>query len=296
MRIFYVTILSGLFLLKVVPINAQNPTFRFGVNSDWFKNELGAEDVNHPLLDLFLPANNTAVFAPDINYGIEGEVLFPVSVKSFIGVEFESNTLSGSNVDSTLFNFLLTPYNAIDTFILAPYAYKTSLLNILANYKYRFNSGETLTPFLKLTCGVSFVATDFTFKNDETALGLDTNILYSRGTSNSSNSKKPALKIGAGLGLDYKISDNVFLQIEGAANIINSDIVDGVPNFTYENNDGKEILKNRQRQALAFQVSASLCYSMDQDMKMGTKSGRAGRKSRGKSGKADSHLPFYRKK
>jgi hypothetical protein len=35
---------------------------------------------------------------------------------------------------------------------------------------------------------------------------------------------------------------------------------------------------------------------MDPGMKMGTKSGRAGRKSRGKSGKTDSHLPFYRKK
>ena len=167
-------------------MNAQNPTFRLGVNSGWFSNELGDEDVNHPLLDLFLPAGSTANFESDVNFGYEAEVLLPLSEKSFIGIEFENARLSGSNYDSTLYNFFITPYNPIDTFILAPYAYKTSLLSLLANYMYRFGSGEVLTPFLKLTCGVSFVGTDFTFKNDETALGFETNTLYSRGTSNLS--------------------------------------------------------------------------------------------------------------
>jgi len=293
MRNFYKILLLGLMLVVTFSVSAQNPIFRLGVSSGWFKNELGAEDVNHPLLDLFLPAGSNADFKPDINFGYEAEVLIPLSEKSFIGVEFENARLSGSNYDSTLYNFLITPYNPIDTFVLAPYAFKTNLLNILATYKYNFNPGEKLAPFLKLTSGVSFVGTDFTFKNDDTALGFETNTLYSRGTSNSDNSKKPALIVGAGIGFDYRISEKISMQIEGLANLINSDIVNGIPNFTYENTDGNELLKRRERQSLTFQLSASLSYSLDSGWKQGARMGKAAGKSKGRT---DSHLPFYRRK
>ena len=64
----------------------------------------------------------------------------------------------------------------------------------------------------------------------------------------------------------------------------------------YLNEEGKDILKHRERQSLTFQVSASICYSLDSGMEMDSKMKKTAGRSTGRSGKTNSHLPFYRKK
>jgi len=269
--------------------SAQNPSFRFAVNTGLFSDELGKADVPHPLIELFSPAEAAENFAMQASPGIEAEVLFPLFEKWFVGVEIESMKLRGYNDAPPLYNYYLTPYSPIDTFVFSPVKFQSSLLNILVNWRYFFSSVSDIKPFVKFSTGVAFIGTDFTFKNPADAESVEMDVLYARGTRNNDNPKWPAFYAGTGLGVDYKISDNLSIQLEGNAIVINSDIVNGVPNFSYVNDEGKELLKYRNRQSLLFQVSAGVKYSLDSDF------GLPGR-GKEKKGKTGTYLPFYRRK
>ncbi|MDX1284462.1 MAG: hypothetical protein R3182_05605, partial [Draconibacterium sp.] len=201
--------------------------------------------------------------------------------------EVDYSRLKGYNDTPPVYNWYLTPYNPIDTFTTSPVAFNTSLINVAVNWKYFFFQTSPFRPFVKLTGVVAFVGTDFTFKNDEDATDFDTNILYARGTSNSEKGKWPAFHVGGGIGFEYKIHDKLSFQVDGTATVLNSDIVNGVPNFTYAVEDDNEILKYNKRLSLTVQASAGIVYYIETSRPSGT---------RGAAGKIDPNLPFYRKK
>jgi hypothetical protein len=137
---------------------------------------------------------------------------------------------------------------------------------------------------VKLTGVVAFVGSDFSYKESIDSDLLESEVLYARGTSNTDQKKWPAFHLGGGIGFDYKINDYWSFQIDGTATVINSGIINGVPNFTYEKDDDKDMLKYNRRFSLTMQISAGLVYYIE----VGS--------SRGSDGKIDPNLPFYRKK
>jgi len=72
-------------------------------------------------------------------------------------------------------------------------------------------------------------------------------------------------------------------QVDGTATVINSGIVNGVPNFTYVQNE--DLLRYNRRLSLTMQVSVGLVYTFEIEP-----GGKAG------GGQTSPELPFYRRK
>ncbi|WP_346862325.1 hypothetical protein [uncultured Draconibacterium sp.] len=300
-----------LFLIFVVIGSAKSQLigFRLGVNSNVFVNELGTSDVPHPDALAATPAINTQKFVPQPTIGVEAEILFQVSPMSHFGVELEYSKLKGYNNTPPVYNYYLTPYfnQFQDSYIDAPVAFNTTLFNVAVNWKYFFFKTSPLKPFVKLTGVVAFVGTDFQYRefpveeyvNQLELPGFDPNtnamidyavelpntILYARGTSNTDQEKWPAFHLGGGVGFDYSINERWSFQVDGTATVINSGIINGVPNFTYEKVDEKDMLRYNNRSSLTLQISAGLVYSIS-----------VGESGKGPRGETDPNLPFYRKK
>lgn len=313
--LFFRTILAVLlFFAVVIPAKSQVVGFRLGLNSGLFINELGDSDVPHPDAFDYTSALSSEKFTPQPTIGIEGEILFQVSPMSHFGVELDYSKLKGYNDVPPFYNYYLTPYfeqfqdfeQFKEHFQSEPVAFNTTLFNVAVNWKYFFFKTSPLKPFVKLTGVVSFVGTDYTYKNHpfgtkmtggydpETNIAWDgfveiepeSDVLYSRGTSNSEQEKYPAFHLGGGIGFDYKISEHWSLQVDGTATVINTDIINGVPNFTYLQEDGLDILRHNKRPSLTFQLSVGLVYYIEV----------LGQSGKGGQGKIDPHRPFFRKK
>ncbi|WP_321368944.1 hypothetical protein [uncultured Draconibacterium sp.] len=268
-------------------VKGQLIGFRVATNSSMFISEFGTSDVPHPDAYLASPATSSEKFTPQLSVGFEGEVLFQVTSRTYFGVELDYSHLKGYNDDPPYFNYFLTPYfqHYQDEFIVSPLAYNTRLFNLAVNYKYFFMPDKTFTPFVKLTGVVAFVKTDLTYREIPDP-DMKWDILYSRGTKNSEQDSWPAFHIGGGIGFDYSINDRLSLQIDGTCTVLNSGIVDGVPNFTYAQNEGVDLLKYNRRLSLTTQISAGLVYLIE--------IGDGGRG--GDGGRIDPNFPFYRKK
>lgn len=266
---------------------AQIIGFRLAANSGVFIAELGESDVPHPDALFLSPATSSETFVPQLSLGFEGELLFYVTDKSYFGIELDYSNFKGYNNDPPVFNYYLTPYfdQFQDELYIVPVAYNTTMYNLAVNYKYFFLNKHTFKPFLKLTGVVSFVGTDYTYK-DNPDPELDWDVLYARGTSNSEQEKWPAFHIGGGLGFSYDISERVSFQVDGTVTAVNSGIINGVPNFTYVREDDTDLLKYNDRFSLTAQISVGLVYYI-QIPQPSEKGGR---------GKADPNLPFYRKR
>lgn len=268
--------------------NSQIIGFRFAANSGMYINELGNSDVPHPNALEQTPAIYTLKYKPQPTIGAEAEILFQVSPMSHFGIELEYSKLKGYNETPPYYNYYLTPYynRFQDSHIISPVEFNTTLINVAANWKYFFFKKSVFKPFVKLTGVVSLIGTDFTFKENPDPDIFDSDILYSRGTSNSDQEKMPAFHFGGGIGFDYRLSDQWSLQADFTATVINSDIINGVPNFTYENVDNKDMLLYNQRTSLTAQISFGVVYSIEV----------MGPSGRGGYGKTSPDRPFYRKK
>lgn len=278
---------SVFFLLLALIFSAEGQKigFRLAVNSGMFITELGETEVPHPLALELSPALSSDNFTPQPTIGVEGEVLFQISPMSYFGVEVDYTKLKGYNDNPPYYNWYLTPYfdQFQDEYFDAPVAFNTTLINVAVNWKYFFFKNSDFNPFVKLTGVVAFVATDYTYKDSVQQ------VLYARGTKNSNQRMWPAFHVGGGLGFSYQLSDNWSLQVDGTMTVNNSDIINGVPNFTYAVEEDVELLKYHKRPTLTAQVSAGVVYTIEVEKpKAGFRRGRAG--------KIDPNLPFYRKK
>lgn len=284
-------VILAFLIFLAVPFSAKSQFvgFRLGLNSGVFIDELGNSDVLHPyaLVATSPLSSNKYSFQPTL--GVEGEILFQVSPMSHFGIELEYSKLKGYNNNPPVYNYYLTPYyldfQSGGEYVTDPVAFNTSLFNVAVNWKYFFFQKSPLKPFLKLTGVVAFVGSDFKVKNMEDVIGLGSDVLYARGTSNSDQKKLPAFHLGGGIGFDYKIGDYWSVQLDAIATVVNSDIINGVPNFSYEPKDGKDMLVYHKRAGLTMQISAGVVYYIE----IGA-SGKSGR------GRTDPSLPFYRRK
>ena len=277
-----------LFFAVLFHANSQVVGFRMGLNSGMYINELGDPDVPHPEAFENTPALSSEKFTWQPTIGFEGEILFQVSPMSHFGVELDYSKLKGYNDLPPVYNYYLTPYYADfqEVYTTDPVAFNTTLFNVAVNWKYFFFKSSPLKPFVKLTGVVSFVGTDFTFKDDPDPDLFDSDVLYARGTSNSDQEKYPAFHLGGGLGFDYKITEKWSLQVDATATVVNTDIINGAPNFTYLQEDDKDILRHNKRPTFTMQISAGLVYYIEV----------LGEKGRGGQGKTDPSLPFFRRK
>lgn len=275
-----------LFFAAVSTASSQIIGFRFATNTNIFFNELGESDVPHPDAYLLSPALSSDKYTPQPTIGFEGEVLFQVSPMSLFGVELEYSKLKGFNNNPPYYNYYLTPYfeQYQESYNNAPVAYNTTLFNVAVNWKYFFFRNSPFKPFVKLTGVVAFVGTDFRYKEIPDAELSEWDVLYARGTSNSDQEKWPAFHVGGGIGFDYEFAEYWSFQIDATSTVINSDIINGAPNFTYLKEDGTGMLKYQKHPSLILQISAGLVYYIDV------------KGSTGSSGKTNPHLPFFRKK
>lgn len=278
----FIGILFFLFALYGTSFAQDLVGFRVALNSGVLADEFGKTDNIHSTV-----RDNSAVFSdkrftPQLAFGLEGEILFQISENAFFGIEVDYSHLKGYNNNPPWFNYYLTPYfeefQGNDEYTGAPIQYNTRLINLAVNYKYFFFPEKEFQPFVKLTGVVAFVGTELSYKDSTID---ERNILYARGTSHSNQKKWPVFHAGAGLGFSYDISDKTAFQIDGTITVVNSGIVDGVPNFTY--NQSKDVLSYNRRLSITLQISAGLVYFIEV------------KKSRKSSGKTNSNLPFYRK-
>lgn len=283
-------------------VHAQLVGFRIAANSGMLISEFGSSDVPHPDALAQTPAQSSERFTPQPSFGFEGEILFQIAPHSFFGVEVDYMNLRGKNDNPPYYNYYLTPYFNIfqDEYYSAPIKYNTSLVNLAVNYKYFFFPDKTFQPFVKLTGVVAFVGTDLKYQEipqfylqsatienlSNTTLTADlpiveSDVLYARGTSNSDQKKWPAFHGGLGIGFSYDLTDHMAFQVDATSTVINSGIVNGVPNFTY--NIDENLLKYNRRLSLTMQISVGVAYTLE------IEGGQGG-------GKTDPSLPFYRKK
>ena len=283
-RIIAVLLLS---LLAGGNASAQLMGFRFALNSGLLVTEFGKSDVPHPNAIALTPATAKETFTPQPAMGAEAEILFQISESTFFGIELDYTHLKGYNNNPPWYNYYLTSYfkeYQSSDYMNAPVKYNTTLLNLAVNYKYFFFREKTFHPFVKLTGVVALVGTDFSYKELPEA-NLESDILYARGTSNSNLKKWPTFHFGGGIGFSYDLSDRLAFQIDGTVTALNSGIINGVPNFTYVQENGEDILRYNRHISLTAQVSAGIAYTFE--VNTGGK---------GPGGRIDPNFPFYRKK
>jgi hypothetical protein len=227
-----------LFLLAAFSVNAQLLGLRVAANSGMLISELGTSDVPHPSAFSLSPPTSSEKFSPQLSAGLEGEILFQVTEKTYFGIELDYTHLKGFNDDPPYFNYFLTPYfqQYQVGFNGSPLEYNTRLFNVAVNYKYYFMPDKTWTPFVKLTGVVALVGTelkyrdfspdgyvpDFDLNGIDDALNDGADVLYARGTSISEQKKWPAFHVGGGLGFDYALRDNLLFEIDGTCTVLNS--------------------------------------------------------------------------
>jgi len=281
--------ISVLFLLIMSGenVSAQYMGLRFAVNSGLLVTELGKSDALHPNALAHTPATASETFTPQPAMGAEAEILFQISPNAFFGIELDYTHLKGYNDNPPWYNYYLTSYfseyQSVD-YIYAPIKYNTTLLNLAVNYKYFFFREKVFQPFVKLTGVVALVGTEFTYKEFPEA-NLESDVLYARGTANSNLRKWPTFHFGGGIGFSYDISKQLAFQIDGTATILNSGIINGVPNFTYIQENGENLLRYNRRLSLTTQISAGIVYTFE-----------VATGGRGEGGRIDPNFPFYRRK
>ena len=200
--------------------------------------------------------------------GFEAELMFALTEKAWLGFEIGRSNFNGQNTNPPMYNMFYEPLefyprfkpkvsdtwqpltldqkDAQGQYVPHSLKYATSTINVLANLRF-YLATERFRPFVKLHSGVSFIGTELAFFNQTGAWlpesleinGVPQNlaefdfdpVVYSRGTSSSEEGRWPALNVGAGLGFEYQINQKISLYADYTYSMINSDIVDGRPNY-----------------------------------------------------------------
>jgi len=246
----YKLLIFILLILLNISGSAQIFRYRLSGSSSMFISEPGPSETEHPQSG-FLTYPGSSEFSP---------------------IEFDFTNLSGYTETAPLYNFFLTARNPLaDT---NPYPnealiYKTKQLSVLGTSRfYFFPIDNEMNIFMKALAGVTFTGTDFTFDDPFYRVEYDVGVLYARGTQNSEYPKKAAFSGGAGLGITYKISDKLDICLDGTALLINSDIVNGVPNFNYTVISGMDSFEPAPCWSMVGQVSIGIIYSAIPDRRL----------------------------
>ncbi|MDD4143783.1 MAG: hypothetical protein PHN68_04025 [Prolixibacteraceae bacterium] len=245
--------------------------YRLSANSSFFITEPGKAEIKHPGADM-LTHPGSSDFSPAFRIGADAEIMAPVTSDFEVGMEFDYMNLYGHTDKAPLYNFFLSRNNPLpDSY---PYPtealiYQTNVLSLLGTARWYFMPiGDEANIFLKAFGGVAFTGTDFTFRDPFYRVEYDVGVLYARGTRNSDYPKRAAFSGGAGLGSTIKMTDKFDIYIDGTVSFINSDIVNGVPNYNYISSDGTESLKSASCWSMTSQISVGLLYSAIPDRRL----------------------------
>lgn len=245
--------------------------YRIGANSSFFITEPGRAEKKYAGINL--PDHpGSSGFTPLFKVGAEAEIIAPFSSDFEIGVEFDYMNLYGQTEKAPLYNFFLTRFNPLPdsySYPVEALIYNTNILSVSGTARWYFLPvSNEINLFLKGFGGVAFIGSDFTFRDPFYSVKYNIGALYAKGTRNSDHPKQTAFSGGAGLGSTFKLSDKFDIYIDGTASMINSDLVNGVPNYDYINIDGKESFRPASCWALTSQISIGLIYSDIPDRKL----------------------------
>lgn len=267
----YIFLISFLFLMFFKQASSQIFRYRLGVTSGFFMTEPGDAEKNHPDYSS-ISYKGAENFKPGLKAGADLEIMVPVTLDFELGLQFDYTNLSGRTETAPFYNFFITRYNPLpDTYKYPNEAliYKTKIFNIQATSRYYILPlDDYMTFYLKAFGGISFVGTDFTFHDPIYRVKYEVGTLYSLGTLNSEDPKESVFSGGGGLGFTYKVSELIDFFFEGTVSFINSDKVNGVPNFDFLVSQGEETLQQRDAWASVGKVSVGLLFSAIPDRRL----------------------------
>jgi hypothetical protein len=243
--------------------------YRLSANSGIFLGEAGKAEVKPPL---GISYEGSKDFKPELRKGIELEIIRPFRRDFEVGLQLGYLNLAGSTPTAPLYNFFLSRYNPLPNTYKYPteaLIYDTNLLNVLGTARWYFLPySKELNIFMKFFGGVTFTGSDFTFADKRHRVLYDVGVLYSRGTQSSEYPKVAGITGGAGLGATYRLSDrfDVYLDVSGSG--IHSDLVNGVPNYNYVNNEGKTSMQRTNTVSVISHGSVGIIYSAIPDRRI----------------------------
>jgi opacity protein-like surface antigen len=229
---------------------------RIGVNTALSVTEPGSDFIADPLAT----SGGVADFKSQIKPGIEAEFSVPVGEFIGLGAEFRKSRFSGVNDDPIYYNYFASPYSPILNYQHEALIYNTDIISILGCVRIYPLGHTTLTPYLKLSGGMAMIGTDLRFKSAENQVEI-MDPLYSRGTRMSINEpdRFSTAQFGGTAGAEYSLSSNLALTAEFTFSYINSDIINGVPNFSYDESAGQSVYQDLS--SLTSQLSIGASYS-----------------------------------
>jgi hypothetical protein len=270
--------------------------YRIGANYGKFNKEIGKEEVEHPLIQVLSNPNSTE-FTHAFEPGFEAEIMQLWSPNVETGIELNFSKFSGSNDVPPYYNYYFAPENPSVITTTEPLMYESSAMNLKLNLRYFFVPDGSVSPFFKAFAGVSFVGAEFNYEDQSVWEEGEAGILYAIGTENSDDPKELAMCYGAGAGISFKLNDQVSLYLDGTANIIGTDKLDGIPNYDYINNGGQETLKPVGSSSLFTQVSLGIVFTSKTNLGLNKNWGKDKKGSGVKrTGRTTPWRPFYRQK
>jgi len=291
-------------LFPPTPVAGQGSLkFRFSGNSTRFMKEPQGLEILHPQVDsvniLFGPFPG---FTHRGGLGFEAEVYGALSEKFYIGLEIGNNLLTGENDDPGLFNFQFTDSLQLtstdpltDTLYIHrtidPLKYKTTLLSVMANFRFYPLTEGMFRPFIKASAGLSLVSTELSLKNPSLWM-TDTTRIYGAPVlfSTDRGGMVPAMTLGGGLGFELQLTDKIALYADISYKMVKSDLLDGRPNFNYNSETGT--LERFNTWSTTSKVSFGIAYTLNDNFWL-FGGGRGGSKKGDTGGRTSPHLPFY---
>ena len=248
---------------------AQVIRSRLSANSGIFLGEVSKKEIPPPLVNSHPGSQD---FKPALKPGAELEIIAPFSRTFEMGVQFGYDNYAGHTPTAPLYNFFLSRYNPMPLSNRYPdeaLIYDTHILKILGTARWYFLSySKELNFFMKYFGGVAFTGADFTFDNPVHSVRYEVGVLHSRGTKNSDFPKTSGITGGAGLGAAYRLSDRFDLYFDATASLINSDIVNGVPNYNYVTVDNVNRMERTNAISATMQASIGIIYSAIPDRRI----------------------------
>ena len=254
------------------------------------------------LLGLFHDFTNKA------ELGFEAEIMTSLSDKIWLGLEISRDAMTGKNDYPGFYNFQYTnslQLQSTDTIskVITPWQtclpikYSTSMVNIVGNFRiYPIPEGK-IRPFIKVSTGISLISTELSLSTPaEWTDKVKTipnavpgpPVLYSRGKKDSEKKVMPAFNIGGGIGFELQLTEKISLYADATYRMVNSNILDGIPNYDYIEKTGR--LKEYNTWATTRKISFGLVYTLGEGYSV---FGNGGNKGKGTAKRHHPFLPFY---
>lgn len=321
-KILAINTFLAFLLVFPMMLDAQNALkVRLSGNLSRFLGEPQGDEVIYPMIENLIEGEGPfGEFSNQSKPGFEAEVMLSLTEKAWIGLELSSSRFSGVNENPPPYNFQYTDFNQLQVRILDiqeslmlpeiqyPLVYNTSLMNVLANFRFYLSTEGKFRPFFKVHSGVSFIGTELALKNTQDwppagytvfvegvaqlpeNLDFGAPVLFSRGTSTSPEGRVPALNLGGGIGFEFQFNEKLSLYSDFTFAMVNSDILDGRPNFDF--NETTSRLERFNTFGNLTKLNVGICYSLGEGFSVFSGS-KNSVKSSGKGGRQHPYLPFY---